>query len=109
MLKHADTDNLLKTAHIIQVAVITHFHPALLLQASALDSLIGQRCLLFAESDAARFNSIISGGVNDQATPTATDVEQALAGTQTELSAEIIEFSHLGRVEALVSGCKIGA
>ena len=41
-------------------------------------------------------------GVNDQGAPTATDVEQMLAGTKAQFAAEIIEFALLRYVEALV-------
>src|SRR5437667_12831716 len=47
--------------------------------------------------------------VNDQGAPTATDVEQTLAGTQAQLAAEIIEFAFLRRVEVVVLRDELGA
>ena len=47
-------------------------------------------------------------GVKNERAPTAANVEEALASTQTQFVAEIIEFSFLRRIEVIVRRLEVG-
>src|SRR5260221_722437 len=89
VLEHADANQFVEAVAIVQVAVIAHFHPAPAIQAGPRYSLVSQLGLVATKRDAKGFYSVLLGGMDDQATPPAANVEQALARAQSQLAAQI--------------------
>ena len=52
---------------------------------------------------------MFAGGVQRQATPSASDIQKPLAGLQTQLAAHQFEFAPLGLVEAVAGRAEVGA
>ncbi len=75
VLHHADAYQFVEFAELSRITIIQQPDFAARLQAGFLDPFLSKRQLLLAERDAGRMNSIISSGMKDEATPTASDVE----------------------------------
>src|SRR6266568_377440 len=109
VFKHADTGDLIKAAQLSQVSIITDLYMTALRQPSLLDALLCKLSLPLTESDPVRFYSIVLCCIENQRTPTTTDIQQALTRTQTQLAANIIELTFLGSVKVIIRSSKVGA
>ncbi len=65
----------------------------------------GQVCLVRRVGDADPLDSVVPGGVDQQAAPAAAYIEQSHSGTQTQLGADQLVLGILGRREPHVGRC----
>ncbi len=82
-------------------------HPVL--EAEALDLLLGEGELLLRQRDAVRGDAVVLRRVADEAAPAAADVEEALAGLQAQLAADHFELVALRLGDVVVPVGVVGA
>src|SRR5579862_7800010 len=102
MLDHPDTYNLVEPPRLIQIAIIEQPSFATIGQPFFRNARLCPFQLLVAERDAKRPHAIFTDGKTNQPSPSAADVEQALALLQSQLAADAIELSDLRSFDVLI-------
>ncbi len=108
MFDHADTDDLVIPIGSAQLSIVAQFDPAAIHEPVLLNTGVCKFSLLFAQGNATGLNSIVPGRVKDERAPAAPNIKQSVATSETEFSAEIVEFLYLRGIEVFGGG-KIGA
>ena len=106
MLEHADADDLVEHGVARHVPIIPEFHADPILQPFFINQAQTVLVLVAAEGDAVGDYAIMHGGPTDQRAPAATDVEQAFAGFEPQLAADVIKLVALRLVQAFVASSK---
>ncbi|MNR28626.1 hypothetical protein D3C85_1459570 [compost metagenome] len=96
MLEHADRGDLVERGVGLQLAVVAQLDAHTLLQAARRDQLRHIGMLIARQRDAAGLHAIVLGRPKQQPAPARADVEKALAGTQLQLAADMVELGFLG-------------
>src|SRR5262249_40169442 len=99
VLDHANTGNTVEGGLAREIAIVAHLDPALVGEPCRGDASASQLSLRFAERDAERRDSILLDGVEYEAAPSAADVEKTIAGSESQLSADVVELGLLRVVE----------
>jgi hypothetical protein len=82
VLEHPHRGDLVERLLALELAVVDDLDSGAVRDARAFDSIARPRRLLLAERDPDGFRSLALGRVNDEPTPTAADVEQAVAAPE---------------------------
>ena len=90
VLEHAYRDDLVEAALQVAVVLQQQFHR------QALHALLRQRQLFLGYGHAGDFHAVVLGGELGQPAPAAADVQQRLAGLETQLAADHVELGVLG-------------
>ena len=94
------------------LAVVQEAHLGQVVEPLALDRLLRPQRLLLGQRDAERPHAVLAGGVAHHAAPAAADVEQPLAGLETELARDQVVLERLRllqrRVGARVARAGVG-
>jgi len=108
VLEHADADDLVER-FLAQVSVVPEFHADAVAEPKPGDPVLSIRHLLPAQTYPQRVDSEAPRGIDRQPAPTASDIEQPLAGFQAQLAADVPHLVLLRSVEVLLSGGKVSA
>ena len=92
MLEHTDRRDLVKALASVQVAVVLQAQFDRMFQAERAQSVAAKLKLLPRQGDASGFYLIVQSRVNDQCSPAAANVQQAVTGLQHQFAANQIEF-----------------
>src|SRR6185437_3837990 len=109
MLVHADRDDLVEHALPRYVAIIALLDRDAIAQPRVGGASSRFRDLLRAQRHAEHRDAVVPRGVDRQPAPATADIEEALAGREPELAAQMIELRLLRRVDVFVAGVKITA
>ena len=82
MLEHADARDLVVERLSGQIAIVHQFHAHPIAKPGLFDALARDLQLLRTKSDALGVHPIVLGGVDDERSPSATDVEEFLPRPQ---------------------------
>ena len=99
---HLDRAHRVELGVGVDLAVVLQSHLDAIGQAAVGDPLRDQVALLGREGDSGGVHPVSLGGVQDQRTPSAADVEQPHPGSQVELPADQVELGTLGIDQRLV-------
>src|SRR4029079_13435064 len=102
VLYHPHAGDFVVAVARLQITIVANLHPAAVAESGGGDTLSRQRCLVLAESDARRIDTVVLRGVHDEATPAAADVQKPLARLEPQLATDQIQLRFLGGVERLV-------
>src|ERR1035437_5805593 len=94
---------------MLNVTVIGNLHATAVTQPRFAQPLSGQFRLRRAQRDSYRFHAIVSSGLHDQSTPTATNVQKTLATVQPQFSADLIQLPLLSRIQVFFRCGEVGA
>jgi hypothetical protein len=109
MFDHPDTDDFVEGPVIGQIPVIAHLDPTTTRKPLILNPPPGKIRLLFAQGNTEGFNAVPPGRMHNQATPSASNVEQSFSRPETEFLANILKFALLRRIQILVQPREVGA
>jgi len=109
MLKHPHADDLVVGPGRVQVAVVAILNPRPLGHPRPRDPLPRVVHLRLAQVDPGGVDSVVLRGVDHQPAPPAADVQQALAGLQAQLAADVLELGRLRRVQVVGLAPEVGA
>ena len=105
MFEHAHARDLVVLAFVLHVAIVhAAARPPARTGPGARDLFVHIVALIVRQRDAARLNAVMLGCPQDQPAPAATDVEQAFAGLEIQLAADVIQLGLLRRIQAQSSG-----
>src|SRR5665213_2439512 len=107
VLDHADRRH--GVVHATFVTIISESNLDSILEAALADASAPLLDLGRAQQDADSAHAVVFGGVNDQAPPSAADVEKAFASLQAQLPADELELAGLGAVEVICRCLEVGA
>lgn len=108
MLDHADACHLV-VDDIAEIAVVAQLDTHQIFEPFGSDARTHIVQLRLAERDAVRPHAVMARRPADQGAPAAANVEQALAGTQLQLAANVFELVDLRLIERVRFGLEIGA
>ena len=108
MLEHAHARDLVVRRVLGHVAVVEQLHLTELAKPSAGDLGARELILILGKRDPGRVHPVMLGRPDDQRTPPAADVEEALARLQHELLADVIELLLLRELEAVLGAPEVG-
>src|SRR5207253_11088962 len=91
------------------LAIITDLHATALLQSRLLDPLACQLRLLRTKGDAVCLHAIVLRGIDEQPTPTTTDIQQTLPRSQAQLATKILHLVLLCRLQVVIRRSEVGA
>jgi hypothetical protein len=100
VLEHSHTDQLVILL-FRQFAIVTNINFAAVREAGFSYARSCQFRLTGAECDAKDANTVVFGGMHDQAAPSATKIKNAIARPQPQLPANVVQFLRLGCVQAV--------
>src|ERR1700740_1646139 len=103
MLVHADRDDLVEFVRARDVAAILDSQFEALPEPERGGALAPQLGLRPAQGDAGPQNSVMTRRPACRPPPAAADVEQPLAGSETQFAAEMVELLFLGGVEVFAT------
>src|ERR1700734_2302599 len=109
MLEHSYTYELVELLPGFEIAIIADIDPTPIREPCLPYSLPRHFGLWDAEGYAERFDAVVAGRMNEQAAPTATEVQQSIAGAQSEFSADVIQFLCLSGIYAVSSRFEVRA
>lgn len=109
VLEHADAGDFVVNRFARQIAVVAQLHRDAVLQAFGADARLGVLELPLAQRDAVRVHAVRARSPARQGAPSAPDVEQAFAGPQTQLAADVIELVALRLIERVLGRLEIAA
>ena len=109
MLEHADAGDLVVRGVGRQIVVIEQLHAHAPGQAQLRDLGADVVVLILRERNAGRVDAVVLSGPEDQPAPTASDIEEFIAGLQAELAADEIELLRLSLVERIGIAFEVGA
>ena len=102
VLEHPHADELVVAVRVLYLPVIANLDAAAIRQPGPADALVRQFGLRFAQGDASCTDPVALSSVDDEPTPSTTDVKQALTGPQPQLAADVVELALLGTVQILL-------
>ena len=95
MLEHANRRYFVKGPVFGQVAVVAQLDAHPLAQALGVYQLLHMRMLVFRQRDAGRIDAVMLGRPQQQRAPAGADVEEAFAGLEHQLAADVVELGFL--------------
>ncbi len=101
VLEHAHARDLVVDRILRQIEVVAQLDLHVTRQASRDDLARHVLVLVLRQRDAVRVHAVVLGGVEDEPAPAAADVEEALAGREAQLAADVVELRDLRVVERL--------
>ena len=107
VLEHPDACHLVKHAVDREIPVVRDLDAAAVGESFVGDALTCVRCLRLAERDPECLDTVMPNGMPYEPTPPAADVQQALPGRQTQLSANEIQLGALRGIDVLGPGEEI--
>src|SRR5215472_11184595 len=102
MFEHPDAHDFVERLIRFKVPVVTHLNAAPLVYLRLSNPLPRQLGLGYAQRDANRLRAIASGRMNQESSPAAPDVQEAVAGTKAQFLANVVELVTLGGVQVHV-------
>ena len=109
VLEHAHAGNLVIGGGSVQIAVVAECHRDPVLQTGAGNALLRQLQLVLAQGNAMGTHAIVLRRMQDQTTPAAANVQQALTGLQAQLAADMRQLGLLRGLQRHVGLLKVGA
>src|SRR5688572_2183992 len=109
VLEHPDARDLVVRHVFGHIAIVEQPYFAAILESRPFDPAARVRMLVFRKRDPRRAHAVVLGRPHDERAPAAADVEEALAGLQLKLAADVIELLFLRRLERVLGAAKIAA
>ena len=101
VLEHANTCNLVVGHSLFNVAIVANPDRGTIVEILQVNSPPGPLSLTYARGDTESLDAEMGGCIHHEAAPAASDVQKSLSRLQHELSAEVVQFSNLRRLEIL--------
>ncbi|MNC37141.1 hypothetical protein D3C75_856960 [compost metagenome] len=109
VFEHANADHFVKAAILGQFSIVEQLEFHQVFQAICLDARTSQFQLLFAQGNTQYFCAEVPGGITGQASPATADIQQVVAGLQSQLATQVVELLVLGYLQAFLTRFEIGA
>ena len=105
VLHHSYANELVESSMLLNITIIDHLHVTEMLQTSTADACIRQLGLWLTQRNAEPAYAIVLRRVHQKSAPTATDIEQPLTRTQTQLAACVVQLLFLRTIQ--IGACRL--